>query len=137
MALGADAVGRTYAGAGPHQVSAASIRDFAAAIGADAHGDTASPTYPIVLAFECMRRLLDDPDVGIALRHVVHGGQRFVSRRPIRAGDVLSAALHVESVRSLGGADVIATRTEITTVGGEQVCTAYATLVHRGPGESG
>ena len=134
MALGADVVGRTYAAWAPHRASAATIRDFAAAIGADDDGQVASPTYPIVVAFSCMQQFLDDPDVGIALRHVVHGGQRFEQHRPIRAGDELIATLHVQSVRSLGGADVIATRTEITTVGGEQVCTAHATLVHRDPG---
>lgn len=133
MALGAEVVGRTYPASTPHQVSTATIRDFAAAIGADAGGEVASPTYPIVVAFPCMQRFLDDPEVGIALHHVIHGGQRFEHHRPVRAGDVLSASLHVQSVRSIGGADVITTRTEITTLEGEQVCTAHSTLVHREP----
>jgi acyl dehydratase len=93
----------------------------------------APPTFPIVIAFEAMTALLSSPDVGIALRHVVHAAQRFESARPVLAGDVLTATLTVESVRTAAGTDLIATRSEVATVDGEHVCAAYATLAHRVP----
>ena len=133
MALGAELTGRSFPPTPAFTVTAQSLQDFAAAIGANEVLDDglAPPTYPIVVAFPALQRLIDDPDIGVALHRLVHGGQRFEQHRPVRAGDVLIAQLRVDSVRSLGGADIITTRTDITTRGGEPVCTAYATLVHR------
>ncbi|MGA9749268.1 MAG: MaoC family dehydratase N-terminal domain-containing protein, partial [Nocardioides sp.] len=75
------------------------------------------------------------PEVGIALHRVVHGEQRFTYARPVVVGDELTAALTVDTLRQIGGADIIGTRSEVTDADGHPVCTAYATLVHRGPGE--
>ncbi len=47
-------------------------------------------------------------------------------------GDELTATLTVETLRQIGGADIIGTRSEITDEEGLPVCTAFATLVHRG-----
>jgi len=85
-----------------------------------------------VVAFAAMTALMEDPSVGISLHRVVHGDQRFTYTRPIVAGDTLSATLTVDSLRQLGGADIIGTRSEITDADGLPVCTAFATLVHRG-----
>ena len=74
--------------------------------------------------------------VGIALHRVVHGEQRFSYTRPVQVGDVLTAELTVDSLRQIGGADIIGTRSEITDADGEPVCTAFATLVHRGEEEA-
>ena len=94
----------------------------------------APPTFAIVVAFEAMTALMTDPEVGIELRNVVHSAQRFDATRPVYAGDVLTATLTVESVRTAAGADVVATRSDVASVDGEHVCTAYATLAHRVPG---
>ena len=139
--------GRVLPSTPPYDVSRAAVAAFATAIGADdpVHRDVtvaraagyddvvAPPTFPIVVAFAAMEALLADPQAGIELRHVVHAQQRFVSQRAVRAGDVLTATLTVESVRQAAGTDLLATRSEIATVGGEPVCTAYATLAHRAP----
>jgi hypothetical protein len=45
---------------------------------------------------------------------------------------VLSATLTVDTLRQLGGADIIGTRSEIVDADGEHVVTAHAVLVHRG-----
>ena len=79
-----------------------------------------------------MRDLMDDPSVGIALHRVVHGEQRFSYTRPVVAGDLLTATLTVDTLRQIGGADIIGTRSEITDEDGNHVVTAYAVLVHRG-----
>jgi acyl dehydratase len=79
-----------------------------------------------------MTDLMLDPSVGIALHRVIHGEQRFAYTRPVVAGDVLTATLTVDSLRQIGGADIIGTRSEIADADGSPVCTAFATLVHRG-----
>lgn len=134
MAVSPDLAGRTFPPTEPYAVSREKIREFCSAIGAPP-GDEAPPTFPIVVAFEAMQRLMTDPQVGIELHNVVHRDQAFEQRRPVRAGDVLSATLTVESVRQAAGTDLIATRTEVTDAAGELLATARATLAHRAAGE--
>ena len=47
-------------------------------------------------------------------------------------GDVVTAQSTIETIKTLGRNVVMTTRTEVRTVAGEQVCTAYSTLVERG-----
>ncbi|QIK74450.1 FAS1-like dehydratase domain-containing protein [Nocardioides piscis] len=88
------------------------------------------PTYPIVIAFEAMQAFLAAEQVDLV--RIVHGEQRFAYERPIRVGDRLSATLSVASVRQIGGADIIGTRSAIHDASGALVCMAKATLVHTG-----
>jgi hypothetical protein len=134
MAVSPDLAGRTFPPSEPYTVSREKIAEFCAAIGAPP-ADEAPPTFPIVVAFEAMQRLMSDPEVGIELHNVVHRDQAFEQRRPVRPGDVLTAALTVESLRQAAGTDLIATRTEITDAAGELVTVARATLAHRATGE--
>ena len=126
--------GRTFPPTAPHDVTADHVRAFAEATGTPwAEGDPAPPTYPIVVAFAAMQDLMHDPEVGIELRNVIHGEQRFAYQRPVATGDVLTATLTVDSLRQIGGADIIGTTSEIADSSGAVVCTGTATLVHRGP----
>jgi acyl dehydratase len=124
-------VGRTFPATEPYDVSRPAIEAFADATGSTYLGGPAPATFPIVVAFRAMTDLMADPTVGIELHHVVHGEQRFAYRRPVVAGDILSATLTVESMRQIGGADIIGTRSDITDAEGALVVTAYATLVHK------
>jgi hypothetical protein len=130
MAVDAALVGRTFPPTAPYEVSRAKIDDFLAAIGEDA-ANGAPPTFPIVITFQAMQAFMADPRVGIELHRIVHGDQRFVHVRPLQPGDVVTTRLKIESIRTMGGADIIATRSEIVDESGELVCTAYATLLHR------
>ena len=132
MAVDPSLAGRTFPATEPYVVSREKILEFARATGSTYDGGAAPATFPIVVAFQAMTALMEDPSVGIALHRVVHGEQRFSYTRPVVVGDELSAVLTVDSLRQIGGADIIATRSEISDPGGEPVCTAYATLVHRG-----
>ena len=132
MAVDASLSGRTLPPTEPYRVSREKILEFARATGSAHDGDTAPATFPIGVAFAAMNALMEDPDVGISLHRVVHGEQRFSYTRPVRAGDQLTATLTVDSLRQIGGADIIGTRSEITDAEGRPVCTAFATLVHRG-----
>ena len=126
-------LGRTFPPTEPYDVSEERVREFAAATGSQYDGRTAPTTFPIVVAFRAMTALMTDPEVGISLHHVVHGEQRFTYTRPVVVGDLLTATLTVDSLRHIGGADIIGTRSEVADADGKPVCTAYATLVHRAP----
>ena len=128
-------LGRTFPPTEAYEVSEERVREFAAATGSQYDGRTAPATFPIVVAFRAMTAMMTDPEVGISLQHVVHGEQRFTYTRPVVVGDRLSATLGVDSLRHIGGADIIGTRSEIADAEGRPVCTAYATLVHRAPAD--
>jgi hypothetical protein len=132
MAVDASLAGRTFPATRAYAVSEEKIREFAAATGSSYDGGPAPVTFPIVVAFAAMSALMDDPEVRIVLHRVVHGEQRFVYARPVVPGDVLTATITVDTLRQIGGADILGTRSEIADASGEPVCTAYATLVHRG-----
>jgi acyl dehydratase len=139
-------VGRTYPPTPPYEVGREKIREFAEAIGdanpayrdpeaarALGHPDViAPPTFGIVLSMTAGRQVIADPDLGLDYSRVVHGEQRFVITRPIRAGDRLTVTVTVENIRSAAGNDMISTRGDVSTVDGEPVLTAYSTLVARG-----
>jgi len=133
MALDPALAGRTFAPTPAYAVSREKIAEFAVAIGAEPldDGERAPLTFPIVVAFQAMTALMNDPDVGIELHHVIHVDQRFDQTRPIRAGDGLTGTLTIDSMRRGAGVDMISTRTEVATVDGDHVATAYATLAHR------
>ena len=63
---------------------------------------------------------------------VVHGEQRFSYERPLHAGDVVTAQVTISDIKTLGRNSMLSTTTRISTVDGEDVCTAYAMLVERG-----
>jgi acyl dehydratase len=139
-------VGRTYPPTPPYEVGREKIREFAEAIGDDnpayrdpeaaralGHPDViAPPTFGIVLSMTAGRQVVADPELGLDYTRVVHGEQRFVIARPIRAGDRLTVTMTVENIRAAAGNDMITTRGDVTTVAGEPVFTAYSTLVARG-----
>ncbi|HZB48956.1 MAG TPA: MaoC family dehydratase N-terminal domain-containing protein [Mycobacteriales bacterium] len=146
MALDQSFVGRKYPPTPPYEVGREKIREFADAIGdqnpvyrdpeaarALGHPDViAPPTFAIVLSMRAGVQVVADPELGLDYSRVVHGEQRFVHTRPVRAGDRLTVVVTVENIRSAGGNDILTTRGDVATVDGEPVLTAYSTLVARG-----
>jgi acyl dehydratase len=146
MALDRELVGRSYPPSAVYEVGRAKVAEFATAIGADdpvhrdveaaraaGHPDViAPPTFAIVVSLEAAFVVLNDPDVGLDYSRVVHGEQRFVHHRPIRAGDRLVATTTIDAVRSVAGNDFLTTRVDLATEDGEPVCTATSMLVARG-----
>jgi acyl dehydratase len=149
MALDTSFIGRTYPPIEPYEVGREKIREFALAIGdhnpayhdpeaakALGHPDViAPPTFPVIVSFLASRQLIADPALGVDYSRVVHGEQRFVYQRPVRAGDRLTAVLTVENIRRAAGNDMLYTKIEISTADGEPVVTAYQTTVVRGEGK--
>lgn len=146
MAVNASFTGHTYPTTAPYVVGREKIREFAEAVGANdaVHIDKmqarargyrdviAPPTFAVLIAQQCDRQFMVDPEAGIDYSRLVHGEQRFVHHRPITAGDEIVAVLTIDSVKSVGGNSMVTTRSELSTVDGEPVCTATSTVVIRG-----
>lgn len=151
MALDQSFIGRKYPPTEPYEVGREKIREFADAIGdqhpayrdpaaaaALGHPDViAPPTFAIVLSMRAGSQVTFDPELGLDYSKVVHGEQRFVHTRPVRAGDRLVATVTVENIRAAAGNDLVTTRADVTTTDGEPVLVAYATLVARGTAKEG
>lgn len=130
----------------PYEVGREKIREFADAINDPnpvyrdpavaqelGHRDViAPPTFAIILTLKAGHQVITDPDFGIDYSRVVHGEQRFVHHRPVRAGDVLQVIVTVDDIRTAAGNDIVTTRSEVSTVDGEPVVTATSTIVARG-----
>lgn len=126
-------VGKSFPPTPTHRVTTESVAAFNAAIGGDEAPGTANtvpPTYPIVVTFTALGDFLAAEQ--IELGRVIHGDQKFHYERPVAVGDELSATLSVTKVRSIGGNDIISTASDVTDVSGGVVCTASATIIHRG-----
>ena len=146
MAVNARFTGHTYPPTAPYVVGREKIREFAEAVGAVdvVHFDPvqarargysdviAPPTFAVLIAQQCDRQFIVDPEAGIDYTMLVHGEERFVHHRPITAGDEIVGVLTIDSVKSVGGNSMVTTRSELSTVDGEPVCTATSTVVIRG-----
>jgi acyl dehydratase len=146
MPLDSSFIGRTYPPTPPYEVGREKIREFADAIGDPnpiyrsqaaaqelGYDDViAPPTFAIVLTLKAGHQVVMDPELGVDYSRVVHGEQRFVHVRPIRAGDLLQVVVTVADIRAAAGNDLVSTRSEVSTVAGEPVTTAYSTIVVRG-----
>jgi acyl dehydratase len=141
-----DYVGRTFAPTEPYEVSRTKIAEFATAIGEPSplcHDPGAArqagypdviapPTFAIVIASTSSAQVIHDSGLGVNYSMVVHGEQTFEHDRPLHAGDWVVARSTIEDIRELGRHTIMTTRTDITTVDGEHLCTARGTLVERG-----
>jgi acyl dehydratase len=148
MPLDASFAGRTYPPTAPYEVCREKIREFADAIGDQdpayrdpeaartlGHPDVvAPPTFAVIVAFRGLDTIIGDPDLGLDYSRVVHGDQRFSYQRPLRAGDRVTATAVVETVRSVGGNDILGVRCDLATEDGEAIGSAWSTLVARGEG---
>ncbi len=135
MAIAQEHVGRTYPPTEPYEVTAAKVAEFATALG-DHHprhagaGAVAPPTFAAVIAAQAWQAMFDDPELGLALRRIVHADQRFDLRRALRVGDQVTATLTIDKVRVRDSADIIGASIDLRTAHDELVCTAAATFLH-------
>ncbi|MGN5631237.1 MULTISPECIES: MaoC family dehydratase N-terminal domain-containing protein [unclassified Streptomyces] len=150
MALDQSFVGRTYPPTTPYEVGREKIREFAEAVGdanpayldPDAartlgHSDViAPPTFVFSITFKAAGQVVQDPQLGLDYSRVVHGDQRFVYVRPVRAGDRLTVTSTIETVKSMAGNDILDVRGEVHDESGELVVTAWTKLVARAAEEA-
>jgi len=142
-------VGRTYPPRRPYEVGAEKIREFATAIGeyGPLHHDAeaarvagydnvvAPPTFAIVLGLDALDAVIADADSGLDYARIVHSDQGFEYRRPIVAGDLLTATVSVTAVKVLMGNTVLTASTEVTDAAGDPVVILSSTLVSRAEDE--
>lgn len=128
MPIDSSLVGREFPPTPPLLVTEAEVAAFATATGSGTRRVPA--TFPIVVTFRALLEFLEAEQVDLS--RIVHGDQKFTYERPIVVGDELTARLAVTGVRQIDGADILRTTSTITDAAGALVCTAGATLVHRG-----
>ena len=101
--MGAEHVGKTWNGFS-YEVGLEKIREYANAIGetAPVHHDrgaareagfrdvVAPPMFAVVYSAGSVGPAVLDPEVGIDLMRMVHGGQEFVWGEPVCAGDTIT-----------------------------------------------
>jgi N-terminal half of MaoC dehydratase len=92
----------------------------------------APPTFPTVLQLFGSAQVVADSDLGLDYSRVVHGGQEFEWRRPIRVGDRLAAHPRIERIAAKGGNEFLTVETEIRDTAGDLVAVARSTLISRG-----
>ena len=138
-------VGRSGDDPEVYEVSAAKIREFAAAIGdphplyrdaaaarAAGYADVlAPPTFPIVFTAAAEERFLAAAGAAVELSHVLHREQRFAYTRPIVAGSTLRCAVSVADAVIRGEQDVLTTVTQVRTEAGEHVVAVTSTILVR------
>jgi acyl dehydratase len=146
MPVNPEFAGRSFPPSEPYEVSRVKIAEFAQAIGdlsplcrdrqaaqAAGYPDViAPPTFAIVISMASSGHAIADEDLGLDYSMVVHGEQRFEHTRPLHAGDVVVAQTTITDITPRRSMTMLTTRTDITTTGGEHVCTALSTLVERG-----
>jgi acyl dehydratase len=116
MPVSTEAVGKAWEPAS-FEVEAERIKQYADAIGEQnpVHHDAAAakeagfrdlvapPMFAVVYSAPAMGPAILDPEVGINLGAMVHGGQEFVWGEPVCAGDVITTEVRCASIDVNGG----------------------------------
>ena len=145
MPVNVDAVGRSYGPFDAYEVSRVKIREFADAVDARAaehrdvaaaHGggfaDLVAPTtFAVAIAQRAEFHVIVDPEVGVDFSKVVHADERFTHHRPIVAGDVIQAVIHIDNIVQRAGISMVTTRAELTDAHSAPVATVVSTLAVR------
>ena len=145
MPLNRDLLGKEYEPV-PYEVGREKIREFARAVGEtdpiyhdpQAARDRGYPeqvaplTFPTVIHIRSGPQVIMDPELGLDYALVVHGSQEFEYRRPIVAGDVLTARPRISEITATGPHEFLTSETPMPDASGELVCVARATRISRG-----
>jgi acyl dehydratase len=140
-----EVVGRTYGPFETYEVTRIKIREFADAVDArsgahyypeiaraEGYRDVVAPTtFAVLIAQRAEFHVVVDPEVGVDFSKVVHADERFTHHRPLVAGDVVRAAVTIESITQRAGISMVTTRAEITDEDDAPVSTVVSTLVVR------
>lgn len=144
-----DFAGRTYAPGNAMTVSAAKIKEFAAATanthpfhtdeGAAREAGYASivapPTFLVSLAQAEEAKYINDPEAGVDFSRVVHSDESFELSRAIVAGDEMIPTLTVEAIKQVGPHSMVTTRVDFHDSDATHVASVRSSLVIRGEGE--
>jgi acyl dehydratase len=116
MAVKTEAIGKRYPPAS-FEVGAEQIERYASAVGEDNpvyhdpeaaraagfRGQVAPPMFCVVYSAPAMGPAILDPEVGINLPTMVHGGQEFEWGEPVCAGDVITTVASCKQIYEKDG----------------------------------
>ncbi len=145
MALNTAAIGKTYDPV-TYAVGREKIREYASAVGEtnplhldlDAARDAgyadlvAPPMFVVVYAGRSVGPAVIDPEVGINLMMMVHGGQEFRWGPVVVAGDEISTTTTVKEIADRGGMGFYVFESVSQNQRSETVCTGTWTNIVRG-----
>lgn len=137
--------GKTYP---PHEyeVGREKIREYANAVGETdpVHHDRAAateagfrdvvapPMFAVVYSAGAMTPAILDPELGINLMLMVHGGQEFVWSEPVCAGDTITTTATVKDLYEKDGKQFFVFESVSTNQDGAEVTRATWTNIVRG-----
>ncbi len=145
MPVKTEAVGKTYAPV-RYAVGREKIKEYAFAVGetnplhldveaarAAGYADVvAPPMFAVVYSASALGPIILDPEVGINLAMMVHGGQEFEWGPLVIAGDEISTTATVKDVSERDGRGYYVIESISTNQRGEQVCRGTWTNIVRG-----
>jgi acyl dehydratase len=147
VAVDASVKGKTYPPY-EYEVGKEKIREYASAVGEDnavyfdreaarAAGFRdipAPPMFAVVYSAGSVGPAVVDPEVGINLPMMVHGGQEFVWGEPVCAGDTITTATTVEDVYDRDGMSFYVFESRSTNQDGQEVVRGTWTNIVRAAG---
>jgi acyl dehydratase len=145
MPVNDEAVGKQYPAAS-YQASRAKIAEYANAIGAEnpVHFDrdkalaagfsdvVAPPMFCVVYSAPAMGPAILDPEIGINLAAMVHGGQEFTWGAPVCSGDEITTTARVNEIYEKDGMGFYVFGSESVNQDGEMTVRAIWTNIVRG-----
>ena len=145
MAVNEDAIGKSYPPV-TYQVGREKIREYAHALGITnpVHHDSeaavaagfrdvvAPPMFCVVYSAPALGPAVVDPEVGINLATMVHGGQEFVWGEPVCSGDEITTEIEVTEIYERGGKGFYVFESVSTNGDGDEVVRGTWTDIVRG-----
>ena len=145
MPIVASAKGKTYS-AHEYEVGREKIREYAEAVGeenpiyfdseaaraAGFRDVVAPPMFAAVYSSRAVSEALFDPELGIDFSRLVHGGQEFVWREPVCAGDTIYTTAAVKDISEKGGMGFYVFESVSENQDGEEVVRGTWTNIVRG-----
>ncbi|BBX27365.1 (3R)-hydroxyacyl-ACP dehydratase subunit HadC [Mycolicibacterium alvei] len=143
MALKANIMGMVWKYPYPFLIGREQIRQYAKAVKATdpaSHDEEAAAelghdalvaplTFASTLALLVQEHFFQNVDIGMETKQIVQVDQKFVYRKPLKAGDQLHAVMQVTSVDERFGADIVVTHNICTGDDGEVVLEAITTMM--------
>ncbi len=144
MAINTEAVGKSYP-PDEYEVGREKIREYAYAVGdenpvyleeeaaKEAGFDTivAPPMFAVVYSAGALKHAILDPELGINLMMMVHGGQEFEWHDVVKSGDVITTTATIDEIYEKAGMDFIIIKSESVNQDGKPVVTARWTEIVR------
>lgn len=143
MALKVDILGMVWKYPHPFLIGREQIRQYAKAVKAMdpathdeeaaralGHDAVVAPlTFASTLALLVQEHFFQNVDVGMETKQIVQVDQKFMYRKPLKAGDQLHAVMEIASVEERFGADIVVTHNVCTNDDGEVVLEAFTTMM--------